>query len=138
MVVSAPIPCRGAKAVIFFVRGTDANIPAALGFNVTSDPAGAGSFLQAGPGNNNSFNAIRHLTNMPMNAAGGMFAMVTHLDGIVPSYGICLTITGHATNAHTAVVIDALVVYDGDVMDLATSFGQLVLSTTPSETVYPA
>lgn len=106
--VSSPVPCRGAKAVVFTLRSTDTNAPASTGIQLTNDPAGAGP-LNAAAQNYN----VRGGGANRMDRPGGLTTMLVHQD----VSGVCfhgfaqLLITSNAGAAHTAFDVDVEVFY---------------------------
>src|SRR5690348_8435211 len=106
---SAPIPCRGARGVVFTCKATDANVPASFAVNVTNDPAGTGQQSAAGA---NGYN-VRGVANVAMNG-GGLIIAGFHADAMCPHGFMVLSLTSHATNPHTAFQVTAEVFYNGD------------------------
>lgn len=138
-IVTQPIPARGARAVLFVVTGTDANVPQTPSFNVTSNMDGAAANFQSGTGA--TYNALRTINNMPVNTPGGLHMMVTHPDGVLPQAGVSLVFQAHATNPHTGLSIDAYVFYDWDLSEVLPHMAQQAFTNSlgqPSATVYPS
>jgi hypothetical protein len=123
--ISAPVPARGARLVIFRLTSTDANVPASFGFNVSTSPNKASAFEQAGAGNNYN---TRGVANIAMNGPGGWVVSINHPDGYIFHDFVVLSVTSNAGAAHLNVTVDSEVIYVGDALDAAQSLGQGALA----------
>jgi hypothetical protein len=119
--ISQPVPTRGARAVIFRLSSTDANVPASFGFNASTSPNKASAYEQAATGQNYN---TRGVANIAMNGPGGWVVMIDHAAGKIFHDFIVLSVTSNAGSPHTALVVDAEVFFDGDADDTRQSVGQ--------------
>lgn len=120
--VSAAVPCKGAKYILFHLSATDANALASFTGNVGEDVTGALLFAGSGQSIVNIGGVGR------MNASGGLtlgIAPPTAAGGRWPWLYVSLSIVTHATLAHTAVQCDVEVVYEGEADAFMQSNGQL-------------
>ncbi len=120
-----PVPCFGARQVVFVVKATNSVAPAACTIQV-SGSASAGWLTTSGQGlgvrgavNGNNLSNGGVPIALCGAVAGGIIAGNMLID---QAYARC-ELTGHASSTITGVSIDAFVVYDDDVaiVDFATA-----------------
>lgn len=121
----SPVPCKGARMVIYRFRATDANGFAGTTANAGNTPDG--SLLHSGGSIGLSIkgSAIR------MNAVGGITLCVlpeAATGRFIWDY-VQFIATANAAG-HTALAVDVEVVYDGDENDARVSFGQATAQPT--------
>jgi hypothetical protein len=124
--ISVPVPCRGARMVVFTLKATDANGLQATNAQLTNDADGNLSLTASGTNY-----TVRGGGANRMNGGGGLVMAVVPSDARACFYhGFCqLSVTSNAGSAHSNFQVDAEVFYDTDADDMRGSAGQL--STQP-------
>ncbi len=116
--LSAMVPVKGAKQVVFKMNSTDANGSGAASVNVASAADGSGTLTASSTGH-----SVVGSGSGRMDKGGARMGAYATGKAFMHEFAQ-LSMTSHASNPHTAFYVDVEVWYDGDADVLRVENGQ--------------
>lgn len=118
--LSAPVPCKGARMVMFKIVGSNNAAWVSFALNYGENPSGAG--MASGGAN---FQTLGNVGLDPTGAGGVVVGAAAHINaGRIPWSYVQLSALSHATTAPLGVQWDIEVIYETEADATMAAFGQ--------------